>query len=229
MSAFESILIFFAASQLYWGWRCYQLLSRRIAARWLRLFVMAALAVAWFYLFDFNFSFLRRAGGSGHPTPVYLSWSQALLAAPFLWWVASSMIGFLVALLIAIVRAPVALARKTRSSTDSIDLPARRHFLEQAATSVPFFAGGYGLLYGRLNLETTAQPIRLPRLPRAFEGFRICQLSDIHIGPFMPAAEIRKYVAIADSLKADLMVLTGDFVTMDGRTQAAAVDALRGL
>jgi len=55
------------------------------------------------------------------------------------------------------------------------------------AAGAPFVAGAYGLLYGRLNLRVTTQTIRLPRRPRAFDGFRICQLSDIHIGPFMPA------------------------------------------
>ncbi len=126
-------------------------------------------------------------------------------------------------MLIAAVKLPV---RRVIRRPES---PSRRHFLEQAATAAPFVAGAYGLLYGRLNLETTAQPIRLPRLPAAFEGFRICQLSDIHIGPFMPAEEIRKYVAIANSLKADLIVLTGDFVTFDPSTQQAVVDALSGL
>ena len=90
-------------------------------------------------------------------------------------------------------------------------------------------AGAYGLLYGRLNLETTAPVIRLPKLPRAFEGFRICQLSDLHIGPFMPADEIRKYAAIANQQKADMIVLTGDFVTFDASTQYAVVEALSGL
>jgi predicted MPP superfamily phosphohydrolase len=85
------------------------------------------------------------------------------------------------------------------------------------------------LLYGRLNLETTAQPILMARLPGAFEGFRICQLSDIHIGPFMPASEIRKYVAIANALKPDLTVLTGDFVTFDAGTEQPVVEALSGL
>ena len=61
--------------------------------------------------------------------------------------------------------------------------------------------------------------IRLPRLPQAFEGFRIAQLSDIHIGPFMTEEQIRKYVAIANSLKPDLIALTGDFVTWDPATQ----------
>ena len=90
-------------------------------------------------------------------------------------------------------------------------------------------AGAYGLLYGRLNLETTNPAILLPRLPRSFEGFRICQLSDIHIGPFMPAEEIRKYVAIANAQKAEMIVLTGDFVTFDPATQEAVVEALSGL
>src|SRR5215472_17744114 len=95
--------------------------------------------------------------------------------------------------------------------------------------AAPFVAGAYGMLYGRLNLETTAPVIYLDALPRQFEGFRICQLSDIHIGPFMPAEEIRKYVAIANAQKAEMAVLTGDFVTFDPATQQAVVEALSGL
>ncbi len=227
MSAFTYILIFFAASQLYWGWRCYRLLTRKVVHRGWRLVGMAAILAVWFLLFEFNFGSMRSVYG----TPVRLTLSQAVLAAPFLWWTASSMIAFLVAMLIAIGRLPVALVRKLakRSPAERVESPSRRHFLENAATAAPFVAGAYGLLYGRLNLETTEQPIRLPRLPAAFEGFRICQLSDIHIGPFMPAEEIRKYVTIANSLKADLMVLTGDFVTFDPTTQQAVVEALQGL
>ncbi len=216
MSAFTLILVFFAMSQLYWGWRLYRLLSGRIVRLAPRLLAMAAIAAVWFALFEYSF-------GGRRLSPVHMTVGQALLAAPYLWWVASSMVASLVALLIAAVRLPV---RRVIRRPES---PSRRHFLEQAATAAPFVAGAYGLLYGRLNLETTAQPIRLPRLPAAFEGFRICQLSDIHIGPFMPAEEIRKYVAIANSLKADLIVLTGDFVTFDPSTQQAVVDALSGL
>jgi predicted MPP superfamily phosphohydrolase len=45
----------------------------------------------------------------------------------------------------------------------------------------------------------------------------------------MPADEIRKYVAIANAQKAEMIVLTGDFVTFDPSTQEPVVDALRGL
>jgi len=96
-------------------------------------------------------------------------------------------------------------------------------------TAVPFVAGVYGLFYGRLNLETVEQPIRLAKLPPAFHGFRIAQLSDIHIGPFMTEEQIRKFVRIANAQKPDLIVVTGDFVTYDAGTQFAVVDALAGL
>jgi hypothetical protein len=96
-------------------------------------------------------------------------------------------------------------------------------------TAAPFLGGAYGLLYGRLNLETVERPIRLANLPPAFHGFRIAQLSDIHIGPFMPEEQIRKFAAIANDQKPDLIVLTGDYVTFDAGTQYAVVDALAGL
>jgi hypothetical protein len=52
--------------------------------------------------------------------------------------------------------------------------------LEQAAVAVsamPFVAAAYGLLYQRLDIEVTRPHIALARLPKAFEGFRIAQLT----------------------------------------------------
>jgi predicted MPP superfamily phosphohydrolase len=125
-------------------------------------------------------------------------------------------------------------AFKKRSISHGLELPSpgRRRFLEQTATAfcaAPFVAGAYGLFYGRLNLEVTHQRIRLARLPKAFEGFRIVQLSDLHVSAFMTADEIRRYAAIANGLKPDLVALTGDFVTWDASVQGAVVEALSGL
>jgi len=90
-------------------------------------------------------------------------------------------------------------------------------------------AAGYGLLRGRLDVEVTRQAIRLPRLPKAFEGFRIAQLSDLHISPFMTADQIRQCVMITNDLKSDLIALTGDFLTWDARAQGEVVQALAPL
>src|SRR5262249_39660106 len=103
-----------------------------------------------------------------------------------------------------------AVTHGTAPEADSIDPPSpvRRNLLRQVAVAVsapPFGAAAYGLLYGRLDVEVPHPRIRLARLPKAFEGFRIAQLSDIHISPFMTAAEIRRCVTITNEQKPDLI------------------------
>jgi len=232
MSPFTIALWIFGLSQLYWFLRGYRLAARHIPSRLPRYLLAAAVLVFYAYLFQ-AFPFFGRGS-----EPVHLTLKTALLEAPFRWWIGSSFVAFLVVILIAIFKVPVVAARRiasrrrSRSAAQPLESASRRQFLERAATvatAAPFVAGVYGLLYGRLNLETSTVPIRLARLPQAFDGFRICQLSDIHIGPFMPAEEIRKYVAIANALKPDLIALTGDFVTFDPTTQQAVVEALAAL
>src|SRR4029077_16600461 len=64
---------------------------------------------------------------------------------------------------------------------------------------------------------------------QAFEGFRIAQLSDIHLGPFTTANYIRRCVAITNGLEPDLIALTGDYVCWDPKAQGEAVRVLAGL
>ncbi len=215
---FRLILVLLLASQIFWAvWlaRWGKRMIRR--ALWRRTAGAAALA---FYALSFAYTWRSFS----RPTPVRLTAGAALLGAPFAWWAAGSLVGFLVAVLLSPLR--LAGRRMPRHS------PSRRAFLNRALTTAaaaPFAASAYGVLYGRLNLETTAPRIPLPRLAGALHGFRIAQLSDIHIGPFMPEEEIRRYVEIANRLKPDLIVLTGDFVTFDRRTAPAVVGALSGL
>ncbi|HMK30892.1 MAG TPA: metallophosphoesterase [Terriglobales bacterium] len=55
--------------------------------------------------------------------------------------------------------------------------------------------------------------IQLDRLPQAFDGFTIAQLSDFHYDELFSATAIRNAVQIVNGLGPDLVVLTGDFVT----------------
>jgi uncharacterized protein len=172
----------------------------------------------------------------------------ALLEVPFKLWFFGSLTGFVILFPFWLLGRTIATirwgARKLRirpastvpasrvESRDPQISRARRRFLEQTAMAVaaaPFAAGTYGLLYERVDLETTYRRINLPRLPKAFDGFRIAQLSDIHIGPFMSEKEIRRVAAVANSTKPDFIVLTGDFVTWDPSTQVPVVRSLSGL
>ena len=114
----------------------------------------------------------------------------------------------------------------------AVPSPGRRRFIERTAiafSATPFIGAAYGLLYGRLDIEVTRQRIRLRRLPKAFEGFRIAQLSDIDISPFMPADQICRCVTITNQLKPDLIVMTRDFVAWDPAAQEEVVQALTDL
>ncbi len=72
--------------------------------------------------------------------------------------------------------------------------------------------------------------IPLARLPAAWDGCRIAQLSDFHYDPYFSAVPIRKAVAVVNDLQPDLVVLTGDFVTRSAlrrkraRHDAGAID-----
>jgi hypothetical protein len=58
-------------------------------------------------------------------------------------------------------------------------------------------------------------PIFLAKLPRAFDGFRIVQLSDVHHSPFTSREQIERAVETANRLKPDLIALTGDYISHD--------------
>jgi len=54
----------------------------------------------------------------------------------------------------------------------------------------------------------------LARLPRAFDGFTIAQLSDIHFDSKLAEIPLRAAIDIVNRAQPDLIVLTGDFVTV---------------
>ncbi len=217
---FSILIAIFVASQVFWYIRARALVKRLAQTRQTQLILTAAGLLLYLALLAFNFGLFGRRS-----SPTRLTWYDALISAPFAYWVVCSLVAFLLAAILWPVK-------RAARATGALASPGRRQFLERSANVVvaaPFVAGAYGLFYGRLNLETTHRPIQLPHLPKAFHGFRIAQLSDIHIGPFMPETEIRRYVQITNDLKPDLIALTGDFVTWDPSTQHAVVSALTAL
>jgi len=93
---------------------------------------------------------------------------------------------------------------------------SRRNFFRYAGYalgSLPFMAGVYGFASGRFNFRVEKVEVPIANLPKELDGFKIAQLSDIHIGDYMPRQEVRRAVNIANSLKADLAVVTGDFIS----------------
>src|SRR6266851_2527032 len=105
----------------------------------------------------------------------------------------------------------------------------RRSLVRRAgfvATAIVLSAGSGALSTALDEPVIEYVDIRMPRLPQAFDGFRIVQLSDFHYDPFFDDSIIQSAVAKTNELKPDLVVLTGDYVTQHklyGRRQSAHV------
>jgi hypothetical protein len=88
----------------------------------------------------------------------------------------------------------------------------RRRFLIGSACA------GAGLaLYGseieRHWIEVTQRDVFLPGLLQAFDGFRVAQLSDIHMDNYTEPFFLRDAVRRINGMNPDAVFLTGDFVT----------------
>lgn len=71
----------------------------------------------------------------------------------------------------------------------------------------------YGSVWGWRKLEVHRPAVKLEGLPAAFAGYRIVQLSDLHLGTY--AGDTSFTAALVDSVNAckpDLIVFTGDLV-----------------
>lgn len=100
-------------------------------------------------------------------------------------------------------------------SPPSLDQERRRFLLHSTNLGVlglSAVATGYGLYesYRRATIEEIEIP--LPHLPAEFDGFRIAQFSDIHIGPTIKRAFAERVVEQVNDLRADLIAFTGDLV-----------------
>lgn len=84
-----------------------------------------------------------------------------------------------------------------------------------------------------MNAQTAPRVVEvavpLLRLPPALDGYRIVQLSDVHAGPTVGAAQVRRLVQLANSLRGDMVVLTGDVIDGDEAQYAGVVAPLAEL
>ena len=74
---------------------------------------------------------------------------------------------------------------------------------------------GYGMREALRVPPVREVRMQVPGLPDALNGFRIAQLSDLHIGPTFGKAWLTDVVARTDSLNPDLIVITGDVTQVD--------------
>lgn len=95
-----------------------------------------------------------------------------------------------------------------------------------------FLATGAGLLLWHQHiqnhsLKTVDHQLAYTDLPESLEGFRIVQISDLHGAEFGP--ENRRLAERIDSLRPDILCMTGDMVHARGDDGTAVFNLLRHL
>ena len=100
--------------------------------------------------------------------------------------------------------------------------PERRAFLAKGLAAGATVASATVSTYGSWRAfhppDVRDIPVRLPRLPKALEGFTLVQLTDVHIGGVLQRRFVDELVARTNALKPDLIAVTGDLV--DGTVPA---------
>lgn len=95
------------------------------------------------------------------------------------------------------------------------DKISRSQFMSQAgaiSAALPLVGMGWGVISGAHDYRVLRRTITLPNLPRAFDGFTITQVSDIHAGSFWNKKAVQRGVKMINEQNSDIIFFTGDLV-----------------
>ncbi|MCI0721570.1 MAG: metallophosphoesterase [Acidobacteria bacterium] len=114
----------------------------------------------------------------------------------------------------------------------TLNTVSRRAFLKSASSfSLPLFSIEFQTprFITNREIEVTRHSVGLRNLPPAFDGFRVVHLSDIHHSKYVSFNAVYRMVALANRQRADLVFLTGDYVTWSKKYITPMAEALRDL
>tara|TARA_B110000967_G_scaffold209988_1_gene269269 strand:+ start:6730 stop:7968 length:1239 start_codon:yes stop_codon:yes gene_type:complete len=114
----------------------------------------------------------------------------------------------------------------------TVDFSSRRAFIFKLGlglASIPFGSMLYGITKGKYNYKVKKLTLQFPNLPKAFDGFRMVQISDIHAGSFDDIEAVKRGVALVNDQKADVVFFTGDLVNNDALEVQPYVDVFKSM
>jgi predicted MPP superfamily phosphohydrolase len=127
---------------------------------------------------------------------------------------------------------PRRLARRMRREADPVVDADRRRFLARTASGATLI-GSAGLAVAGVReareIETPTIEVRLAKLSPELSGYRIVQLSDVHLGPVLDRPFLAELVARTNALRPDLVAITGDLVDASVEVLGPELAPLRDL
>lgn len=101
--------------------------------------------------------------------------------------------------------------------------------LTLGAAAVLFLIVLFGITRGRHFYRVRRETIYFPDLPKAFEGFTITQITDVHSGSFTNAAGVQKGLDLVNEQQSDVILFTGDLVNNQASEMERWIPAFSGL
>ena len=163
-------------------------LARIIKPMWLALFVSSVI-----FIFEFSIFFLPRWGVFDFSRNIYI--------------LSGLLLGIILILFSLIFIKDIFLILNQLF----FNIISVNHFkINTVVLALSVLFGVIGLWEGTRVPSIKKFNIELMNLPVELNGFRIVQLSDLHVGDIFTKAWLREVVNKANSLKPDLVVITGD-------------------
>jgi uncharacterized protein len=145
-------------------------------------------------------------------------------AAPLM-WVGYTWLGVLFFLVLSLALGDLAQIVALRAGDGGVPVdPERRQALSRmfggGAALLGLGASAVGLVSALSPVAVARVRVGIERLARSVSGYRIVQLSDVHVGPTIGRGFIEDLVARVNALSPDLVAITGDLV--DGSVEELA-------
>lgn len=208
------VALFWVAMHAYIAWR---VTAAFAAPLWV---VQSALGVAAFVALSWVAGMIAVRGAGGD--------SPVVSVRSFVW----GYFGFFSILMVALLTrdAGLFLVHAIRRIVgDNTHLDSGRRDLLQMGSALLAVGGSLGLSAAAVRGGTRLAPVVRVEVPVAglhpdLDGYRICQISDIHVGQPLRKRDLEAIVARVNELGADLIAVTGDLVDARVRLLATEVE-----
>jgi|TARA_B110000902_G_scaffold129846_1_gene151132 predicted MPP superfamily phosphohydrolase len=104
--------------------------------------------------------------------------------------------------------------QKVKGDTDGTHITRSRFIVTTGALLAGTVFGTmlYGVASGAHNYTVMRRKLKLKNLPKAFQGFKIAQISDVHSGSFWSKDGVKRGIQMILDQKPDAIFFTGDLV-----------------
>jgi hypothetical protein len=151
-------------------------------------------------------------------------------AADRLAWAGLLALGLFSSLLVLTVLRDVGLLLAMALGLFAPALAPTEAWIDGSAAAVPvlgLLVTALGLLNARRTAQVVTVDVPIAGLPAALNGFRIVQISDIHVGPTIKQPYLQAVVDAVNRLQPDVVAITGDLVDGSCRRARGARRAAR--